>query len=155
MTMRLHDERWWKHGRSQRLCGHAMHLWALKPSHTKLKEFEHWPHSPLNVQRRWIMALVVGFLIGWRSMTFQDSFDKYSIYGNREWRQWDYMMNVDENMDDLKHYVSMTCILETWNLPTPWRHVSYLTMSNLTHTSTSWRNLNIGPIHHSTCNIGG
>ena len=34
MTMRLHDERWWKRGWSQILCRHEMHTWALKPSHT-------------------------------------------------------------------------------------------------------------------------
>ena len=34
MTMRLHDEHWWKCGRSQRLCKNGMHPWALKPSHT-------------------------------------------------------------------------------------------------------------------------
>jgi hypothetical protein len=96
----------------------------------KLKEFECWPHSPLNVRCRWIMALVVGFVIGRCSMTFQESLDKDSINGNGEWQQWDYMMNVDENVDDLKHYAGMTCILEPWNPPAPWRHVSYLTMSN-------------------------
>ena len=34
MTMRPHDECWWKHGRSQTLCRNNMHPWALKPSHT-------------------------------------------------------------------------------------------------------------------------
>ena len=182
MIMRLHDECWWKCGRSQRLCRHDMHPWALKPSHivkacvlsnhvnfrriqaqvegiltfspfptqratsmdtgigdrlvigrrsmTFQECFEHWPDSPLNMQNWWIMALVVGFLNGWLSMTFQESFDKDSIDGNGEWRQWDYMMNIDENMDDLKHHVGTTCILEPWNPPTPWKHVSYLTMSN-------------------------
>ena len=96
----------------------------------KLKEFEHWPHSPLSMQGWWIMALVVGFLNGWRSMTFQERFNKDSIDGNDEWWQWDCMMNIDENVDDLKDYASMTCILEPCNPPTPWRHVSYLTMSN-------------------------
>ena len=57
-------------------------------------------------------GIVVGFLNGWRSMTFQESFDKDSIDGNGEWRQWHYMMNVDENIDDLKHYAGTTCILE-------------------------------------------
>ena len=33
MTMGLHDERWCKCWWSQRLCGHAIHPWALKPSH--------------------------------------------------------------------------------------------------------------------------
>ena len=96
----------------------------------KLKEFQHWPHSPLNVQCPWIMALEVGFLIGRHSMTFQESFDKDSIDGNGKWRQWDYMMNVDENMDDLKHYAGTTCMLEPWNPPTLWRYMSYLTMPN-------------------------
>ena len=63
-------------------------------------------------------------------MTFQESFDKDSVDGNNEWWQWDNMMNVDENMDDLKDYAGMTCILEPWNPPTLWRHVSYLTMPN-------------------------
>ena len=76
------------------------------------------------------MALVMGLLIGRRSMTFQESFNKDSIDGNGKRWQWDCMMNVDENVDDLKDYVGMTCILEPWNPPTPWRHVSYLTRSN-------------------------
>ena len=63
-------------------------------------------------------------------MTFQESFDKDSIDGNGEWWQLHYMMNVDENIDDVKHYVGTTCILEPWNLPSVWRHVSYLTVSN-------------------------
>ena len=41
-----------------------------------------------------------GILIGRCSMTFKESFDK------------DCMMNVDENLDDLKDYVGTTCILE-------------------------------------------
>ena len=86
----------------------------------KLKEFQHW----------WIMALVMGLLIGRCSMTFQESSDKDSVYGNGEWWQWDCIMNVDENFDDLKDYAGTTCILEPYNPPTPWRHVSYLTMSN-------------------------
>ena len=40
------------------------------------------------------------------------------------------MMNIDENVDDLKDYADMTCILEPRNPPTLSRHVSYLTMSN-------------------------
>ena len=76
------------------------------------------------------MALVMVFLIGRRSMTFQESFDKDSTDGNDEWWQWECMMNADENMDDLKDYAGMTCILEPWNPPTLWKHVSYLAMSN-------------------------
>ena len=76
------------------------------------------------------MALLMGLLIGICSITFQDIFDKDSIDGNGKWWQWDSMMNVDENVDDLKHYAGTTCILEPWNPPTMWRHVSYLTMSN-------------------------
>ena len=40
------------------------------------------------------------------------------------------MMNVDENVDDLKDYVGTSDILESWNPLIPWRHVSSLTMSN-------------------------
>jgi hypothetical protein len=41
------------------------------------------------------------------------------------------IMNVVANMDDLKYYVAGTLnILESWNPPIPWRHVSSLTMSN-------------------------
>ena len=97
----------------------------------KLKGFQHWPHSLLNVWRRWIMELVIGLLIGRCSMTFQESFNNDSIDGNDEWWwQWDCMMNVDENVDDLKDYVGTTCILDPWNPTTPWRHVSYLIMWN-------------------------
>ena len=68
-------------------------------------------------------------LVGRHSMTFRDSFTKDSL-GNGEWWQWDYMMNIDENMDNLNDYVGKTWILNPWNPPTPWRHVSYLSMSN-------------------------
>ena len=96
----------------------------------KVKEFQDCPHSLLNVQCWWIMALVVGVLNGWCSMTFQESFGKDSNDGIGDWRQWHYIINVDENIDDLKHYASTTCILEPWNTPTAWRHVPYLAMSN-------------------------
>ena len=43
-------------------------------------------------------------------MTFQQSFDNDTIDGNDEWWQWDCMMNVDENVDDLKDY------LDPWDL---------------------------------------
>ena len=69
-------------------------------------------------------------LVGRFSMTFQVSFNKDSIDRNGKWWLWDYIMNIDKNMDDLKHHVGMTCILEPWNPPMAWRHVSYLTMSN-------------------------
>jgi hypothetical protein len=145
--MSLHDKRWWKCGWSQILCRHDMHTWALKPSHTikacvlsnhikfwhiqaQVEGFQHWPHSLVNMWRRWIMALVMGFLIRRRSVTFQESFDKDSVDGNGKRWQCDCMMNVDENVDDLKHYAGTTCIFEPWNPPTLWRHVSYLTMSN-------------------------
>ena len=71
-----------------------------------------------------------GIVIGRCSMTFQKSFDKYSLDGNGEWWQWSCMMKVDENGDNRKDYAGMTCILDPWNHPTPWRHVFYLTMSN-------------------------
>ena len=96
----------------------------------KLMEFERFSHSPIIMQGWWIMELVLVFLNGWCSMTFQESFDKNSIDGNGEWWQWDCIMNVDENMDDIKDYAGRTCILEPRNPPTPWRHVSCLTMSN-------------------------
>ena len=59
------------------------------------------------------------FLIGRRSMTFKESFDKDFVDGNDKWWQWDCIMNVDENVDDLKDYAGTTCILEPWNPPTP------------------------------------
>ena len=122
----------------------------------KLKEFERWPHSPISMQGQWIMALVMGSLIGRRSVTFQESFEKYSVDGNGKRWQWDCMMNVDENVDDLKHYAGMTCILEPWNPPTIWRHVSYLTMSNFDayrHNLKGFQHCR--PIHYSTCDVGG
>ena len=76
------------------------------------------------------MVLVMGLLIGRRSITFQESFNKNLVVGNGESWQWDCMMNVYEKVEDLKNYASKTCILEPWNPPTPWRHVSYLTMSD-------------------------
>ena len=118
----------------------------------KLKEFECWPHSPLNVQHQWIMALVVGFLNGWCSMTFQESFDQYSIDGNGKWWQWDCMMNIDENMDDLvKDYAGTTCILEPWNLATVWRNVSSLTMPNFDTYSHNLKEFQCWP--HSLLNM--
>ena len=147
MTMRLHDERWWKCRQYQRLCGHDMHPSAFKPSHT-VKACVLSNH----VKFRCIQAKVEGIstlapftaqcvmlvdngisdgLVGRCSMTYKESFDKDSAYGNGEWLHWDCMMNVDENVDDLvKDYVGTTCILEPWNPPTVWRHVAYLTMSN-------------------------
>jgi hypothetical protein len=144
--MRLHDERWWKPGQSQRLCGHDMNPWALKPSHTvkACVLSNHIKFQRIQAQVEGISTLapftaqhatsvdngIRDWLVGRRSMTFQESFNKYFVDENGEWLQWNCMMNVDENMDDLNHYAGTTCILEPWNHPTPWRHMSYLTMSN-------------------------
>jgi hypothetical protein len=147
MTMRLHDEHWWKWGRSQRLCGHDMYPRALKPSHSVkacvLSNHVKCWRIHAQVERISMLASFTaqcatsmdngisdGIVIGRCSMTFQESFDKDSLDGNGEWWQWNCMMNVDENVDNLKDYAGTTCILEPWNPPTPWRHVSYLTMSN-------------------------
>ena len=88
--------------------------------------------APLTAQRATLVDNGIGDgIVGRSSMTFQESFDKYSVDGNGEWWQQDCMMDVDENVDDLvKDYASTTSILEPWNPPTTWRHVSYLTMSN-------------------------
>jgi len=145
MKIILHNEHWWKHGRSQRLCRNDMYPRALKPSHTvkacvlsnhvkfqHIQEQVEWISTlaPFTAQRATSVDNGIGDgLVGRCSMTFQESFDKDSLAWNGKWWQWDYMMNVDENMDDIKDYVGTTCILEPWNLPTPWRHVSYLTMS--------------------------
>ena len=40
------------------------------------------------------------------------------------------MLNVDGNVDNLKHCVDASYILESWNPPIPSRHVSSVTMSN-------------------------
>ena len=145
--MRLHDERWWKSGQYQTLCMNNMHPWALKPSHT-MKACVLSNHvrfqciqsqvegistlAPFTTQCATLADNGIGDgIVGRCSMTFQESFDKYSIDGNGEWWQGDCMMNVDENVDDLvKDYAGMTCILKPWNPPTTWRHVSYLTLSN-------------------------
>ena len=87
--------------------------------------------APFTAQR--VMSVDNGIsdgLVGKRSMTFQESFDKYFFDGNDKWWQWGWMTNIHENMDDLKYYASTTCILEPWNPSTSWRHVTYLTMSN-------------------------
>ena len=148
MTRRFHDECWWKRGwSSQRLCGHDMYSWALKPSHSmktcvlsnhvKFRRIHAQVEgmstlSPFTTQGVMSMDNGIGdVLVGRCSMTFQDSFDKDSLDGNGELWQWDYMMNINKNVDNLKDYVGMTCILEPWNPPTPWRHVSYLTILNL------------------------
>ena len=73
---------------------------------------------------------MMGSFIGRCFMTFQESFEKDSVDGNGEWWQCDDMMNIDEKVDDLKDYACTTCILEPWNPPIAWRHVSYLSMSN-------------------------
>ena len=88
--------------------------------------------APFTTQRTTSVDNGIGDgLLARHSMTFQESFDKVSIDGNVEWWQGDCMMNVDENVDDLvKDYAGTICILEPWNPPTMWRHVSYLTMSN-------------------------
>ena len=144
--MILHDECWWRSGRSQTLCGHNMHPLALKPSHTMKacvlsNHVKFWcihaqvegilTLAPFIAQR--VMSIDNGIgdgIVGRRSMTFQESFDKYFVDGNGEWWQGDCMMNVDENVDDLKYYAGTTCIPEPWNPPIAWRHVSYLIMSN-------------------------
>ena len=148
MTMRLHDEHWSKRGRSQRLCGNDMHPWALKPSHTvkACVLSNHVEFRRIQAQVEGISTLAPftsqratsvdngigdGIVIARRSMTFQESFNKDSLDGNGEWWQWDCMMNVDENVEDVKDYAGTTCNLEPWNPPTPWRHASYLTVSNL------------------------
>ena len=145
--MRLHDERWWKRGWSQRLCRHNMYPWALKPSHTVKASVlsNHVKFQRIQAQVEGISTLAPfttqhatlvdngigdGLVIRRYSMTFQESFDKYSLDGNGEWWQWDCMMNVDENVDDIKYYASTTCILEPLSPPMPWRQDSYLTMSN-------------------------
>ena len=55
-------------------------------------------------------------------------------------------MNIDENMDDLKHYVGTTCILEPWNPPTLWRNVSYLTMLNFDADMCKWKEFQCWPL---------
>ena len=145
--MRLHDECWWKCVWSQTLCGHDMQPWALKPSHTvKVCGLcNHVKFRHIQAHVKGISTLVPftaqcvtsvddgigdGLVIGRRSMAFQEIFDKDSLDGNGKWWQWDCMMNVDENVDDLKDYAGTTCILDPQNPPTAWRHVSYLVMSN-------------------------
>ena len=93
--------------------------------------------------------------VGRCSTKFQESFDKDSMDGSEETWQWDCMMNIDENMDDLKDYVRMSCILESWNPPKPWRHVSSLTMSNFDAYRHSLKEFQCCPIHFSTCGISG
>ena len=144
--MILHDEHWWKNGGSQILCRHNMHPWALKPSHI-VKECVLSNHvkfwrihaqvegistlAPFTTQHVTSMDNGIGDgLVRRRSMTFRESFDEDFIDGNSVSLQWDCMMNIDENVDDIKHYALTTCNLEPWNHPTPWRHVSYLTKSN-------------------------
>ena len=136
-----------KYGWSQTICGHDMHPWALKPSHSvkacvlsnhvKFRRIHAQVEGmstlfPFTTQRTTSVDNGIGdeLVIRICSMTFKGSFDKYSLDGNDEWWQWDYMMNVNENLENLKDDVGMTCILEPWNPPTPWRCVSYLTISN-------------------------
>ena len=144
--MRVHDEHWHKRGWSQIFCRNTMHPSTLIPSQT-MKAcvlsnhvkfwYIHAQFEGISTLATFIAQRAVSVdhgigdgLVGRCSMTFQESFNKYFIDGNGKWWQWDCMMNVDENVDDLKDYASTTCILEPWNPPTPWRHVSYLTMSN-------------------------
>ena len=123
-----------------------MYPWALKPSHivkacvlsnhVKFRCIQAQVEgistlSPFTPQHVMSMDNDIGDgIVGRCFMTFQESFIKDFVDGSGEWWQWDCMMNVDENMDDIKDYAGMKSILEPWNHPTPWRHVSYLTMSN-------------------------
>ena len=105
MTVRLHDEHWWKRGWSQRLCKHTIYSQALKPSHN-VKACVLSNH----VEFRCIQAQVEGIstlapftaqratsvdngisdgLVGRLSMTFQESFNKDFVDGNVKWLQWD------------------------------------------------------------------
>ena len=112
--------------------------------------------GPIHCQHAMLVDNGIGDgIVGRHSMTLQESFDEDSLDGNSEWWQSDYMMNIDENVDNLKDYASTTCILEPWNPPTLWRHVSYQTVSNFNAYMHSWRNFNVSPIHCSTCNING
>ena len=169
--MRLHDERWWKYGWSQTLCEHDMQHWALKPSHSvkACVLSNHVKFQRIQEQVEGISMLVAftsqrgtsvdngisDGLVGRRSMTFQESFDKDFIDGNGKWWQRDCMMNVDENIDNLvKDYAGTTCILEPWNHPTPWRHVSYLNMSNFDAYSHKVEGISrLAPL--VMCDIGG
>jgi hypothetical protein len=172
MTMRLHDERRWKRGRSQILWRNNMHTWDLKSSHTEkacvLSNHVKFRHMHAQVEGIATLAPFTGQhvasvdngindgLIYWKMFViFQECFEKDSIDGNCKRWQRDRMMNIEDNVDDIKHYACTTCILEPWNPPTLRRHVSCLTMSNSTHIGTSWRDFNIGPIHYSTCDVGG
>ena len=95
----------------------------------KLKEFQRWPLSLLNVQRRWIMTLVMGLLedVPWHFKRVSTNILLMGMVNDYNEIAWWMLM---KNVDDIKHYAWTTCNLEPWNQPTPWRHVSYLTMSN-------------------------
>ena len=145
IIMRLHDERWWKCGRYQTLCMDDMQPWALKPSHTMkacvLSNHAKFRHiqaqvegistlAPFTAHRVPSVDDISDGRVGRRSMTFQVSFNKDSINGNEQWWQWECMMKLYANVDDLKYYVGISGILEPWNPRIPSRHVPSLTMSN-------------------------
>ena len=144
--MRLHDERWWKYGWSQTLCGHNRYPWALKPSHS-VKECvlsNHAKFRHIHAQVEGISALAPftaqhamsvdngisdGLLedVPWHLKIASTKIPLMGMVNDDNETTWWMLM---KNMDNLKGYVGTTCILEPWNPPTTWRHVSYLTMSN-------------------------
>ena len=129
MTMRLHDEHRCKCRWSQILCGHDMYPLVLKPSHTMKacvlsNHVKFWRLEAqfvgisMLVQFTTQSAMSVDYgigdgIVGRCCMIVQESFDKYSIDGNDKWWKWDFMMNIDANVDNLKDYVNTTCILES------------------------------------------
>ena len=100
MTMRLRGECWFKCEWSQGFCEHVKHPWALKPSHTMKACVlsNHVKFGCIQAQVEGISTLTLftaqcatsvdngigDELVGRRSMRFQESFDKDSIYGNGE-----------------------------------------------------------------------
>ena len=164
----VHDEHWWKHGRSRRLCGDIRHTWALKPSHlvkvcvysnhVKFRLIQ--PHfkeistlAPftshyvrlvhdifvVKLEVPWHFKRVPTKILQMETMTFDNETP---------------IMNVVANMDDIKDYVVGTSnILESWNPPIMSRHVSSLTMLNFDAYMHSLKKLQRWP--HSLLTMRG
>ena len=74
--------------------------------------------APFTAQRATLVDNGIGDgIVRRHSMTFQESFDKDFVDGNGEWWQWDYMMNVDENVDNLNFMWEQHASLSLETLP--------------------------------------
>ena len=115
-----------------------------------LKKFQRCPHSLLNMRGPCMTFFVVELEV---PSHFKRSPTNILHMEMMNYENETSIINVDENMDDLKDYVGTSNILESWNPPILSRHVSSLTMSNFDAYMHSLKKFHVGPIHCSLCEV--